>query len=121
MNPAMFQWQAFQVHSAQWFRTAKNRYVNTGPLACGFARLFARLIHSLAPPSSLHLHARLLQEKCMMRCLKTTWFCPTELRDAFHVIARQCPHIKSDPIVIPSERSNARVRESKGRRTIAHT
>ena len=32
----------------QWFRTAKNQDVSTGPLACPFARSLAPLTHSLA-------------------------------------------------------------------------
>ena len=39
--------------NAQWFRTAKNPDVSTGPLACPFALLLALLTHSAALIHSL--------------------------------------------------------------------
>ena len=55
------------IPSALWFRIAMNRDVGTGLLA----RLFTRTAHSLTPE---------LVKKWMIRCLKTTWFCPTVQR-----------------------------------------
>ena len=45
-----------------WLRRAKNR--DAGPLACPFA---CSLAHSLTPE---------LMGKWVIRCLKSTWFCP---------------------------------------------
>ena len=56
----------FFLCGAQWGRTAKNRDVSTGPLTLLFTRLLTPLTHSL--PSS---------RERVIRCPKTTWFCPT--------------------------------------------
>ena len=50
----------------QWFRSAKNRVVNTGPLACPFARSLAPLTHSLAPPCLLCSRAPLCSFVCSL-------------------------------------------------------
>ena len=51
--------------NAQWFRTAKNRDVNTGPLVCSFPCSIAPLTHLLAP----HCHASLAGSAALIRSL----------------------------------------------------
>ena len=53
---------------AEWFRTAKNRDVSTGPLTRPFARLLALLTHSLAP---LACSAALIRS--LTRSLPSSW------------------------------------------------
>ena len=86
--------------AAHWGRTGKNRAVGTG----SFARPFARTAHSFVCPALLaslvrsaaliHSLARSftpqLMGRCMIRCLKTTWFCPT--------VARIISSLQSGPI-----------------------
>ena len=45
--------------NARWFRTAKNRDVSNGQLACPLAHSLAPLTHSLAPHSSIRSRAPL--------------------------------------------------------------
>ena len=52
--------------SAQWFRTAKNRDVSTGPPARAFACSLAPLTHLLAPPCSLHSCTLLRSLVCLL-------------------------------------------------------
>ena len=51
---------------AQWFRSAKNQNVSTGPLACPFARSLAPLTHSLAPPCLLRSRIPLRSFVCSL-------------------------------------------------------
>ena len=55
----------------EWLRTARNWDINTGPLPRRLLNSFARTTCSLT---------RELEGKWMIRCLKTTCFCPTVSR-----------------------------------------
>ena len=67
------------VRNALWSGTTKNPDIRTGPLAYPFAYTLAPLTHSLALHCLLHFARSLtfkLMGKWMIRCLKTTCFCP---------------------------------------------
>ena len=77
--------------TAQWGRSAKNWDISTGQFACPFIRSLASLNHSFACSALLALLTRSaalicslarsltpeLVGKCLIRCVKTNWFCPT--------------------------------------------
>ena len=89
---------------AQWGRTAKNRDVSIGPLARLFACSLTPLTHLLTPHRLLcfalliSLPTRSLPPSSwenMIRCIKTTWFCPTV----------RCLEISGDPFLEPLSRT----------------
>ena len=63
------------VRNALWSGTTKNPDIRTEPFAYPFAYSLAPLTHSLTLHSLLRF-ARSLIGKWMIRCLKTTCFCP---------------------------------------------